>query len=225
MRDPGEQLNRIQNAMTKIAGYVQKGRQAFDAAEDFQLSIIYYLQTISEAARAIPQEFQKRHPEIPWKQFIDFQNYIIHYYREIDRDALWGIACNTLPLFESSIDAVLAEVAKPSNRSSATTSSNKERTTAQLERLLKDKRDDILSIAKQYGVSNVRIFGSIARGEADTESDIDLLVDVAPGRTLFDLNEFLVDLQGLLGHDVDVLTEKGLNNRMRERVMKEAIPL
>lgn len=225
MRNPSEQLNRMQNAITKIAGYVQKGRQRFDIEEDIQLSIIYYLQTISEAARAIPQEFQIRHPEIPWKQFIDFQNYIIHYYREIDRDALWNIASNTLPLFEATIDAVLAEVVKPSDRSSTTTSSNKKRTTAQLERLLKDKREDILSIAKQYGISNVRVFGSIVRGEADTESDIDLLVDVAPGRTLFDLSEFLVDLQGLLEHDVDILTEKGLNDRMRERVMKEAIPL
>ena len=63
------------------------------------------------------------------------------------------------------------------------------------------------------------------RGEADTGSDIDLLVDVEPGRTLFDLSELLLDLQDLLGHDVDIVTEKGLHKRIRERVLKEAVPL
>ncbi len=68
---------------------------------------------------------------------------------------------------------------------------------------------------------NIRVFGSVARGEADSKSDIDLLVDLEPGRSLFDLGGLLMDLQDLLGHKVDVVTERGL----RERVMKEAIPL
>jgi uncharacterized protein len=71
----------------------------------------------------------------------------------------------------------------------------------------------------------VRVFGSVARGEADAESDIDLLVDVEPGRTLFDLSELLLDLQELLGHNVDIVTEKGLHSRIRQRVLKEAVPL
>ncbi len=94
-----------------------------------------------------------------------------------------------------------------------------------LNELLQEKREDILRIATRRGASNVRIFGSIARGEADSKSDIDLLVDLEPGRSLFDLGGLLMDLQDLLGHKVDVVTERGLRERIRERVLKEAIPL
>ena len=91
--------------------------------------------------------------------------------------------------------------------------------------LLQEKRDDILRIATKRGASNIRVFGSVARGEADSKSDIDLLVDLEPGRSLFDLGGLLMDLQDLLGHKVDVVTERGLRERIRERVLKEAIPL
>ncbi|HYU73042.1 MAG TPA: nucleotidyltransferase family protein, partial [Ktedonobacteraceae bacterium] len=94
-----------------------------------------------------------------------------------------------------------------------------------LNELLQEKREDILRIATRRGASNIRVFGSVARGEADSESDIDLLVDLAPGRSLFDLGGLLMDLQELLGHKVDVVTERGLRERLRERVLKEAIPL
>jgi predicted nucleotidyltransferase len=94
-----------------------------------------------------------------------------------------------------------------------------------LNELLQEKREDILRIASKRGASNVRVFGSVARGEADSESDIDLLVGLEPGRSLFDLGGLLMDLQDLLDHKVDVVTEKGLRERIRERVLKEAIPL
>lgn len=94
-----------------------------------------------------------------------------------------------------------------------------------LDELLQEKREDILSIASKRGASNVRVFGSVARGEADSKSDIDLLVDLEPGRSLFDLGGLLMDLQELLGHNVDVVTERGLRERVRERVLREAIPL
>ncbi|HZS79334.1 MAG TPA: nucleotidyltransferase family protein [Ktedonobacteraceae bacterium] len=91
--------------------------------------------------------------------------------------------------------------------------------------LLQEKREDILRLASKRGAYNVRVFGSVARGEADDKSDIDLLVDLEPGRSLFDLGGLLMDLQELLGHNVDVVTERGLRERIRERVLKEAIPL
>jgi len=94
-----------------------------------------------------------------------------------------------------------------------------------LNELLQEKREDILRIATKRGASNVRIFGSVARGEADSKSDIDLLVDLEPGRSLFDLGGLLMDLQNLLGHKVDVVTERGLRERIREHVLREAIPL
>lgn len=91
--------------------------------------------------------------------------------------------------------------------------------------LLHEKREDILRVASKRGASNVRVFGSVARGEADSKSDIDLLVDLEPGRSLFDLGGLLMDLQELLGQKVDIVTERGLRERIRERVLKEAIPL
>ena len=91
--------------------------------------------------------------------------------------------------------------------------------------LLRTKRDDILHIAAQYGAYNVRIFGSVARGEADEKSDIDLLVNMESGRSLLDLCGLLIDLEELLGRKVDVVTEKGLRDRIRNRVLNEAIAL
>lgn len=94
-----------------------------------------------------------------------------------------------------------------------------------LNELLEEKREDILRIAAKRGAYNVRVFGSVARGQDDSKSDIDLLVDLEPGRSLFDLGGLLMDLQELLDHKVDVVTERGLRERIRERVLKEAIPL
>jgi uncharacterized protein len=94
-----------------------------------------------------------------------------------------------------------------------------------IEDLQHKKREDILSIAEKYGAYNVRVFGSIARREADAESDVDFLVDMEPGRTLFDIGGLLMDLQELLGCNVDVVTEDSLRKRIRERVLKEAIAL
>ncbi len=94
-----------------------------------------------------------------------------------------------------------------------------------LKELLQAKREDILRTASKYGAFNVRVFGSVARGEADEKSDIDLLVDMEPGRSLFDLGGLLTELEALLGHNVDIVTEKGLRDRIREHVLKDAIAL
>jgi predicted nucleotidyltransferase len=91
--------------------------------------------------------------------------------------------------------------------------------------LLREKREEILQTAKKYGASNVRVFGSVARGEADERSDIDLLVDMEKGRSLLDLIALLMDLESLLSCKVDVVTVKGLRERIRERVLKEAVAL
>ncbi len=91
--------------------------------------------------------------------------------------------------------------------------------------LLQAKRENILQTAAKYGAYNIRIFGSVARGEADSDSDVDFLVEMEPGRSLLDLGGLLMDLQELLGCNVDLVTEKGLRERIRERVLKEAISL
>ena len=94
-----------------------------------------------------------------------------------------------------------------------------------LETLLKAKRDEILRVCAKYGARNVRVFGSVARGEADEQSDIDLLVEFEPNRSLLDHAGLWVELQELLGVKVDVVSERGLKPRIRQRVLQEAIPL
>jgi len=94
-----------------------------------------------------------------------------------------------------------------------------------IQEIIGQQKEQIFAIAAKYGASHIRIFGSVARGEADETSDVDFLVDLEPGRSLFDLGAFLMDLQDLLGCKVDVVTEKGLHWYVRTRVLEEAVPL
>ena len=94
-----------------------------------------------------------------------------------------------------------------------------------IKKLLEEKREEVLRICAKYGARNVRVFGSVARGEANDTSDIDLLVELEPGRSLLDLGGLQYELERVLGHRVDVVTERGLKERVRLRVLKEAVPL
>ena len=91
--------------------------------------------------------------------------------------------------------------------------------------ILKDKRDAILRLAAQYGVERMRIFGSMARGEATSASDVDFLVVFKRGKTLLDLIGFKQDLESLLGRKVDVVSEAGVSPHLRNRIFDEAVPL
>ena len=92
-------------------------------------------------------------------------------------------------------------------------------------RTLTEQRSQILGLAEHYRAGEVRVFGSVARGEATENSDVDLLIKPRRGCSLFDLGGLLEDLQALLGCRVDLVTEDGLKPRLRERVLKEAVPL
>lgn len=94
-----------------------------------------------------------------------------------------------------------------------------------LDRRLMEKRDEILGIAARHGAFNVRVFGSVARGEADEDSDIDLIVAFESGRSLLDHAALWLDLQELLGCKVDVVSDRGIKPRIRDRVLREAVPL
>ncbi|MBF2075309.1 MAG: nucleotidyltransferase family protein [Synechococcales cyanobacterium C42_A2020_086] len=92
--------------------------------------------------------------------------------------------------------------------------------------LLSEQRQAILAIAAKHGAYNVRVFGSVARGEADEQSDIDLLVDYSLDRVSPWFPAGLkLELEQLLGRKVDIATEAALTDRIREQVLREAIPL
>jgi len=90
---------------------------------------------------------------------------------------------------------------------------------------LRQRRSDILQIAKAHGARNVRVFGSVARGDEGPDSDLDLLVDMEPRRNLMDLGHLVMDLQDLLGRRVDVVEPEALHWYIRDRVLKEAVVL
>ncbi|VVB72372.1 Nucleotidyltransferase domain protein [uncultured archaeon] len=91
--------------------------------------------------------------------------------------------------------------------------------------LLKSRREEIIEIAAKHGAHNVRVFGSVARGEADSQSDIDLLVEFKRGTTLLGHAALINELEELLGVKVDVVSERGLRERIRDRVLSEAVAL
>jgi len=90
-----------------------------------------------------------------------------------------------------------------------------------VEQLLQIKRDEILGIAAKHGAHNVRIFGSAARGDAGPDSDIDFLVEMEPGRSLFDLGDLMSDLRDLLGRNVDIVIESSIYWLLRRRILRE----
>ncbi len=95
----------------------------------------------------------------------------------------------------------------------------------EIEELLKEKREEILKLAAKHGARNVRVFGSVARGEATRASDIDFLVQTGPETSSWFPVGLIDDLETLLGRKVDVLTEDALHWYIRDKVLKEVVPL
>lgn len=94
-----------------------------------------------------------------------------------------------------------------------------------IDQLLRERRDEIKRIAARHGARNIRVFGSVARGEAGKNSDVDILVDAGPETSSWFPAGLVLDLEELLGCRVEVVTEKGLNPHLKERVLHEAVPL
>jgi len=91
--------------------------------------------------------------------------------------------------------------------------------------LVKSRRDEILSVARRHGVTRVRVFGSMARGDAGAGSDLDLLVDVGPRASPWFPGGLAAELESMLGVPVQIVTELGLDQLVREYVLREAVPL
>ena len=91
--------------------------------------------------------------------------------------------------------------------------------------LVRAKREQILSVARKHGAVSVKLFGSVSRGDEDEASDLDFVVELEPGRSLLDLGGLQAELERVLGCHVDVVTVKGLRERIRARVLAEAVPV
>ena len=94
-----------------------------------------------------------------------------------------------------------------------------------LSSIIQTQRDDILRIATEHGASNIRVFGSVARGDDEPESDVDLLIQLESGRSLLDLIAIKQELEAVLGRSVDVLTEASISPYLREQILSEAVRL
>jgi uncharacterized protein len=94
-----------------------------------------------------------------------------------------------------------------------------------IDKAVKARREEILRIMARYGLRNVRLFGSRARGAARSDSDVDFLVDMPSGCSLLDVGRLVMDLQDALGCKVDVVEPEGLHWYIRDKVLKEAVPL
>ena len=98
-------------------------------------------------------------------------------------------------------------------------------TVVDLRGLVRQHRDRILDAANRRGARNLRLFGSVARGDFRADSDVDILVEMDPGRSLLDMCGLSLDLEHILGRKVDVFTEDSLKDRIRIRAVREAVPL
>ncbi|MEN8264397.1 MAG: nucleotidyltransferase family protein [Nitrospirota bacterium] len=91
--------------------------------------------------------------------------------------------------------------------------------------IIKNRREEVINIARKYGAKNVRVFGSMARGEESADSDLDIIVEMEHGSSLLDIIAIKQDIEELLGRKVDVVTEASISPYIRDAVLKEAVNL
>ena len=107
MRDDTERLRDMLEAIERLEKYANQGKTVFEQQELIQTWVIYHLQIIGEAARAISQEFKARHNEIPWRDASDLRNQIIHEYFRVNLDIIWDIVQNDIPPLKRQIEEIL----------------------------------------------------------------------------------------------------------------------
>lgn len=139
----------------------------------------------------------------------------------VDRTALSKIERGHRNVGSLELVRIATALREPVDRLLADGAPSRQRALAELKR----RRRAIIGIAARHGAGSIRVFGSVARGESRSESDVDLLVTMDPGRSLLDQAAMLVEMRDLLGHEVDIVTEEGLRERIRERVLREAVRL
>ncbi|MEE9322526.1 MAG: nucleotidyltransferase domain-containing protein [Granulosicoccus sp.] len=129
-------------------------------------------------------------------------------------------------LYQANVDCpIFDELVSILNKLSNEIETASQRKKPEMDRVVENNRARILELARDNGVRNVRVFGSMARNDAGPESDLDLLVELEQGRSGLALGGFLSDISDLVHRKVDVVTEKSLHPRIRDKVLREAVTL
>ncbi len=110
MRDDGERLRDILEAIEKVDKYAARGREAFERDDLVQTWIVHHVQVLGEAAAKVSDELQQRHPEIPWARIIAMRNVLVHDYFGIDPEEVWSVVEHDLPDLKRKIEAILQEL-------------------------------------------------------------------------------------------------------------------
>lgn len=190
--------------------------------------VVVQLYTIGMAAAKVSSSLRDAHPDVPWDDVLEMRELASY---EIERrpGVIWAALSRTLPRLACAMDKIRFEAeredakrrdaAGPTGLGDTANSSNGGPTLEQL----RARREEILRVAARRGATNLRIFGSIARGEATEDSDVDFLVEMEPGRSLLDLAGLQLDLEDLLQRRVDV-SHPG-PGPFRDRISSEAVRL
>jgi uncharacterized protein with HEPN domain len=107
MRDERERLLDIQEAIERIERYATRGREAFEQDELIQIWVLYHLQIIGEAARALSPEFTAQHPQTPWPRIVGMRNILVHNYFGVDVSIVWSVVERELPLLKQQVASIL----------------------------------------------------------------------------------------------------------------------
>lgn len=226
------QLDAIADAVGSIERYHADTDTIVHGDDVMNGFVFHVLANIGSNAAKLSASLRARHADIPWPEVVALQVFST-FDGARDAEALKVAVRDTLPQFSAHLfelardaakaNAVTAEPAEPAEPKEADCDSDSNRNGTITLADIRARRPEIERIAAEYGASNVRVFGSVARGDAKPYSDIDFLVDMEPGRSLFDLGGLQMDLQELFERPVDVAHPR--QGPFRDRITAEAVSL
>lgn len=219
MRDDREYVHNVLETIETINREILQPGDFF-REESAQHAAVFLLRSFGTTTTRLSGELKQRHPELPWKIFGEFSSRTYSPYSEIDRNAVWFTA-QQLSSFTPRLNALFNDpeiYQRTTGQVSPEGGPRRRITMAELQ----ERRDEIYALASRHGITNISVFGSVARGQADEDSDLDLLVEVAPETGYFELMDFASAVQQMLGVFTQISTSHGLKDRIRNRVLAEA---